>query len=78
MACHNSHSRNNKTDDPGDPPVPPCEGEIVGRMMVIEDHLHEPPTITHGVLLDDDCDELTPPIFVPDEDFPGQGVPYRR
>ena len=61
---------------PVDPPAPACNGEVVGRMMIM-DKSTSPPTIIHGVLFDDDCDPETPAIFVPDEDFPGQGKPFQ-
>ena len=60
-----------------DPPTPLCEPTIEGRMTLVEENEQGPPTITHGYLVDTDCDPSTPAVFVPEEDFPGKGKPFQ-
>ena len=45
-------------------PEDPCEPTVVGRTVLVIDNDEGPPTVIHGFLVDDDCDESTPPIFV--------------
>ncbi len=52
---------------PEDPVKPLCDPIVVGRTVIVIHNDEGPPTVVHGFLVDDDCDESTPPIFVEDE-----------